>query len=465
MRSATVERPARLAIAAVGLGTSIAPLDTLVNVAFPALSEAFAITVTQIQWVIIPFALVQTGLAVAFGKIGDRLGHRRVFLLGLALAAMALAGCAMAPTFGVLVAMRVLQGIGTGMVIGVAPALVSWLYPAAEQRRAMALYTALFGLGMAIGPLAGGWLVQQFGWPGVFWIRVPIALAAMLMVMTLDSTRDTNEAREARNALAGKPFDLAGALLLGAWSMGIVVAANAWRTGGILSVSALAAVALTLVGMFAFVRVERRAEDPILQVDWLADRAFRDFQIGAVAINLAAFANLLLLPYRLAQWPGLSITAAGALLTLYPAGAFLAGQWAPRLAGTASAATLMTTGLAVSAVALAAIGALPWLPGLPALAVLLLACGVGVGLYQIGHLEGTMRHLPPHARGVAGSLAGVTRLFGLMLGAIVLPTVQSAFSVRVPGADAQSATFAVTGLLLLAFAVFFRLRNRENATR
>ncbi|MEZ5650465.1 MAG: MFS transporter [Burkholderiaceae bacterium] len=453
-------RPSPIGLLALGLGTSVAPLDTLVNVAFPALSDAFAITVNEIQWVIIPFALVQTGLAISFGKLGDRLGHRRVFMLGLAIAALALAGCASATSFAMLVAMRVLQGIGTGLVIGVAPALVSWLYPPTQQRNAMAMYTALFGFGMAVGPLAGGWLVEHFGWAGVFWVRVPIALTALVLMIAARTIGDSQEARSARGVLTGKPFDIAGALLLGGWLMGIVAAANFWRAGGLNHAPTVMGAMATLFALVLFIRVERRAADPILHVDWLARASFRDYQLGSVLINLAAFANLLLLPYRLAQWPGLSITGAGALLMLYPAGAFVAGRLVPRLASAASANALMTTGLVICALALAGIGAQPWLPGLGALAVLLFTCGIGLGLYQIGHLEGTMASVPPHARGVAGSLAGVTRLFGLMLGAIVLPIVQSAFARLSATADAMAATFAATGLSLLLLAGVFALRNR-----
>ncbi|MEZ5660359.1 MAG: MFS transporter [Burkholderiaceae bacterium] len=218
--------PTLAGLLALGLGSSIAPLDTLVNVAFPALSLAFSKSVAEIQWVIIPFALVQTCLAISFGKIGDRVGHRRVFMLGLLIAAIALAGCAWAPSFEILVIMRVFQGIGTGLVIGVAPALLSWLYPSGQQRRAMAMYTALFGFGMAIGPLAGGWLVATFGWPGVFWIRTPIALLALVLMLFQGRIGESAEARAARGSLAGKPFDAAGATLLGIWLLGVVVSAN-----------------------------------------------------------------------------------------------------------------------------------------------------------------------------------------------------------------------------------------------
>lgn len=466
MRSATVDpgpgrRIDRLGLLAVGLGTSIAPLDTLVNTAFPPLSTHFGITVGEIQWVVIPFALVQTGLAVSFGKLGDRLGYRRVFICGLLVAALALLGCALAESFGMLVVMRVLQGLGTGLVIGVAPAMVSWIYPPAEQRRAMAAYTALFGFGMAIGPLAGGWLIEWFGWPAVFWVRTPIALLAAVLVWQDRALGDSLEARQARGNLAGKPFDLAGALWLGAALSGVVATANFWRSQGLTGPAVLPVALATALAVLAFIRAERRAADPILQVEWLSRRAFRDYQIGAVAINLALFANLLLLPYRLADWPGLSLVGVGALLTLYPAGAFAAGQWAPRLAAGASAHGLMATGLGIGAAALAGIGLLHWLPGLPALGILLFASGIGLGLFQIGHLEGTMAGLPAHARGVAGSLAGVTRLFGLMLGAIVLPVLQAGFApLAGPSVDAQSLTYLATASALGVLALLFALRNR-----
>ncbi|MEZ5740323.1 MAG: MFS transporter [Burkholderiaceae bacterium] len=449
--------PARsrtLGLVALGLGIAAAPLDTTVNVAFPALSDAFSIPITQIQWVIIPFALSQTSLGIAFGKLGDRLGHRRIFVAGLVLVALALAGCALATSYGMLIAMRVAQGLATGLLIATGPAIASFLHPPQEQRRAMAAYTALFAVGLASGPLLGGVLIDAFGWPAVFWVRVPIALAGLLLFVLQPGLGNSDEARSARSSLAGKALDWRGALLLALGLVALVMTINLLRVPGHGAWLTLPAAAVTAWLALAFVRTEARAEDPVFAPDWLRSKPFRDLQLASIAINFATFANLLLLPYLLADWATLSLGRVGLILACFPIGTGLASVYTARVGWRGPPRRLCATGLALAAVTLAGIGGFCLYPRVALLLPLLAACGFGLGLFQIGHLESTMANLPAHARGVAGSLAGVTRLIGLMLSAILLPWLQTGLTgpLSLPGAQAAS-FFVCAAILLIAVPV------------
>lgn len=148
----------------VGLGILSAPLDSSVNIAFPFITRAFDAPLEAIQWVVICYVLTYSSLMLVFGKLGDLFGHRRVFGAGLALSAIAYVLCGLASTFGMLLVFRVLQGIGTALVLSCGPALATMLFPETLRARVLGAYTMMFGIGSALGPSLGGLLIAEWGW-------------------------------------------------------------------------------------------------------------------------------------------------------------------------------------------------------------------------------------------------------------------------------------------------------------
>src|SRR5579862_1025301 len=146
----------RLRVALVGLGMSVVPLDTAVNIAFPDITGSFGLPVAMIQWVVICYVLTHAGLMLAFGRVGDIWGHARVFRAGLVWSVAAFLLCAAAPSFGWLLFFRVLQGISAGLILSCAPALVTALYPEIRRSHALGVFTLMSALGSAAGPLIGG---------------------------------------------------------------------------------------------------------------------------------------------------------------------------------------------------------------------------------------------------------------------------------------------------------------------
>ena len=167
MSGAVVAAPStlrdRLRVALVGLGISVVPLDTAVNIAFPDITGSFGLPIPMIQWVVICYVLTHAGLMLAFGRVGDMWGHGRVFRAGLLWSIAAFLLCAAAPSFGWLLFFRFLQGVGAGLIISCAPALVTSLYPEARRSHALGIFTLMFALGSAVGPLIGGALVARWG--------------------------------------------------------------------------------------------------------------------------------------------------------------------------------------------------------------------------------------------------------------------------------------------------------------
>jgi MFS family permease len=160
-------------------GAFVVSLDSIMNVAFPAIAAAFAVPPERMRWVIIGYVGTYALTAFAGGALGDRIGHGRVFRAGLALSVVAFVVAGLAPTFGWLLAGRVLQGLGGGCVYGTAPGLVTLAAAPAARGRALGFLGAAMGLGLSAGPLASGLLVDAVGWRAVFHVRVPLALLAL----------------------------------------------------------------------------------------------------------------------------------------------------------------------------------------------------------------------------------------------------------------------------------------------
>ena len=161
-------------------GAAAVSLDSMVNIAFPAIAAAFTLPPAAMRWVIMFYVFTYSLVSFAGGALGDRIGHARVFSSGLALSAVAFALAASAPGFSWLLGARVLQGIGAGMIYGTAPGLTTLAADPSARGRALGFFNAVMGVAFIVGPVAAGWLVDVVGWRAVFTVRVPVALVLLV---------------------------------------------------------------------------------------------------------------------------------------------------------------------------------------------------------------------------------------------------------------------------------------------
>ena len=394
---------ARLTLFVVALGIAPGPLDTSVNIAFPAITAAFGNDVAAIQWVIICNVLTYAALMPGLGRLADIVGHKRVFVTGLVWSAVALVLCALAPTFGWLLAARILQGAGIAFLLSCGPALATLSFPERHRSRVLGWYTTGFAAALMVGPIAGGVLVDLWGWPAVFWYRVPLVVAAAGLVVFL--VPDPGHARP------DEPFDLRGALGLGATLAAALLALNqAHRFGW----AALLVVAgAVLIGTW-FVRHELRTRHPVIDVRLFRIRPFAAANLAHVLMNLASFTIFLLTPYYLVQVLGAATAVAGLLLAASPLGMIVASPIAGHLLRVTGSFRLGVAGLALLGAALCAIAMLPIEAGAVVLVAVLLAHGFGQGLFQVASIDFVMGSIPRSRQGVAGSLNMVTRTVGVV---------------------------------------------------
>ena len=303
----------------IGLGTAATQLDTSVNIAFPAITRGFGLAIADIQWVVICYVLTYASLLLALGRIGDTVGHALVFRIGLVWSTVALLLVGWSPSFGAMLLFRCLQGIGAALVLSCGAALVISLTGEARRSHALGIYTMMLSVGLMLGPLLGGALTAAWDWPAVFWFRVPIALAALLLFRGTQAP----PRREAADR-----FDVPGGIALVLGLVTMLLAINRLR-----ETSAIGFAVLSALAFAAFIVRERRAARPIIAIEILKGPGFALLNLVSVLLNLAAFSVWLLVAYFLARVPAYSLTESGAILATAAAGAALAAPIGGRLTG------------------------------------------------------------------------------------------------------------------------------------
>jgi EmrB/QacA subfamily drug resistance transporter len=306
-------RAGRWVLLATVLGSSMVLLDsTVVNVALPTIGRHLNASLAQLQWTVNGYTLSLAGLILLGGSLGDRAGRRRVFLIGVVWFALASALCGAAPSIGVLIGARVLQGVGGALLTPGSLAIIQASFAKAERPRAVGAWSGLGGIAAAIGPVLGGWLVQAAGWRWVFLLNLP--LAAAVVAVTLRHVPET------RDPSSHGRFDVAGAGLAALTLAGITYALiEATGTAGTFAVVVAAVVGVAAA--VGFVEVERRRTrkpeptPPMLPLDIFSSRQFSMINVITFLVYGAFGGLLFLLVLQLQVVDRFSpIEAGGALL-------------------------------------------------------------------------------------------------------------------------------------------------------
>ncbi|HUK07102.1 MAG TPA: MFS transporter [Stellaceae bacterium] len=436
----------------IGLGAAVVWLDSAVNIAFPAIVRGFDLAIGDIQWVVISYVLTYTSLLLAFGRIGDMFGHALVFRLGLVSSAIALLLCALAPSYPQLLLCRFLQGIGASLVLSCGPALTTGLYGEDRRSRVLGLYTMMMAVGATLGPFLGGLLTTAWGWPAVFWFRVPIALAALAALGTLPAPP---------RGAARERFDFAGALLLVLALVTLLLALS--RLSGR---AALPLGALSLAALVGFVWQELRSERPVLDLRVFRLPGFALLNLASVLTNLAGFAVWLLVPFYLTRASAnFTLGESGAVLATASLGAVVACPGTARLIGWIAAERLAPIGAAMVSAGLALISLWDRSTATSALIAALLVQGLGIGVFQLAYVDIVTATIPRQHRGVAGSLAMVTRTLGTVGAAALVMLLFQHLAAAGDFFAAFRRSFGLAALLPFAMAVLLTWRAHRAKTR
>jgi MFS family permease len=434
-------------IAMIGLGTATAQLDTSVNIAFPAITGRFDLAIGDIQWVVISYVLTYASLLLVLGRIGDAIGHAIVFRTGLIWSAGAFVLVGYAPSYGAMLFFRCLQGVGAALVLSCGAALVTLLYGEERRSRALGIYTMMMALGLMVGPLLGGSLTAIWDWPAVFWFRIPIAIAALLLLRGLPASPPRPSDR----------FDIPGGIALIVGLVTMLMALN--RIG---EFSAVWLGLLSALAFAGFVLREQRAERPIIALEILKLPGFALLNLVSVLANVAAFSVWLLVPYYLARVPFYSLTESGAILASAAAGAVLAAPIGGRVIGRhVSAERLAIIGAAGIGAGLLLLGAWTEQTSTILRVAGLIVQGLGLGLFQLAYSDIVTAALPLRDRGVAGSLVLLTRTLGTVSAASVVLMVFEILQTKFGFLEAFHQTFQLAALLAFVSAGLLVISQRR----
>lgn len=439
-----------LTLGIVGLGVSIGPLDTAVNIAFPAITAAFGISLPTIQWVIICYVLTYASLLLGCGRLGDIVGHRSIFVIGLGWSLVSFVLCGRAQTFGWFLLFRGLQGIGTALVFSCAPALTTLAFPEEERGKALGLYNMLLAAAYALGPMMGGMLVARWDWPAVYYFRAPLALLSAILMLLL--------VRQPAIVKPSQRFDAPGAIALTLALAGLLLAFNRAQHLGLLSFSSLLLFGSASGCLLFFIRHETRCAEPVIDLLLFRYGAFSIANVAHILASLAGFTVFLLVPYYLLNYRQASATVGGFMLAMAPFGTLLASPISGWLLRRFAARHLSLCGLFLLAGGLLGVG--QWQANSPAafMAATLWLMGFGLGLFQVANMDFVMGVIPRFQQGVAGSLTVLARTIGVVscatAGTLVFDLLRSYYTISLQEANTVAAA-AEAQAFVLAFQWVF----------
>jgi EmrB/QacA subfamily drug resistance transporter len=407
-----VARRAWVTVAIVAAAGALVSLDTMVNIAFPAITESFGIEVGDIQWLVTTYVLTFASLLLAAGRLSDAFGHRRVLAVGLALTALGVGLCGAASEYGWFLAARVVQGAGAALVMGSTPALVTLAVPEHARDRALGFFQMGAAIGLAIGPTLGGILLEWTSWRAVYVVRVPLALAVLAGVALIPPA-DAPRRGERR---ASEPLDLTGALVVGAGLAAGLLALSRGGASGWGSPVVIVGFVVAVVLLTVWVGVERRSTNPVIDLSLLRNTSFTVANVLNVVANGTMFAIWLLTPYYLVTVRGLSTIAGGLMLGIAPASTAIAAPIAGRVLGRVGTGRLSTIGLALEAAGLLAVALTGATTTLPIVGAAFALVGVGLGLFTVPNMLFVMGSISRERQGVAGALSQMMRMIGVVAG-------------------------------------------------
>jgi EmrB/QacA subfamily drug resistance transporter len=389
--------------------------STIVNVALPSIGRDFRTPVSGLQWTVDAYLLVVASLLMLSGSAGDRIGRRRVFQVGLVLFTLGSLACSLAPDLGWLIAFRALQAVGGSMLNPVAMAIVTNTFTDPRERaKAIGLWGSVFGLSVALGPVIGGTLIGSVGWRGVFWVNIPVGIAAFIL-----AARYVPESK----AATARGLDPLGQglvlVLLGTVSYGIIEGPDlGWGSVAVVACFAVAAAALAALLLWS-----RRAAEPLLDLRFFRSLPFSGAAVTAIA-GMCAFAGFLfLITLYLQDVRGYSALEAG--LFLVPMAALMACS-AP-LCGRVIAARGSRVPLLIAGTGITAGGLL--LTRLTATSpawFVLLACavlGAGMGWVNAPITANAVAGMPRARAGTASGIASTSRQVGSSLGVAIAGSI------------------------------------------
>ncbi|MCO8246531.1 MULTISPECIES: MFS transporter [unclassified Haladaptatus] len=399
-------------VVAIGIAGILVSVDfNGLTVALPTIGRDLGISTTGLQWTINAYLLAFAAPMVAFGRLSDIFGRRRVLLIGITIfiAASAFAGFSQSELW--LVSARVVQGLGAAAFFAASLPIVSHAFPEKERGKGIALWAAISGLGLAAGPLVGGVLTQMVSWRWFFFFNVP--LAAVAVILTLAAVR------ESRDETVGHHVDFAGLVTVTGGLVALVLAIQQGDTLGWGSPFVIGALGAAVLLLAAFFVIERRTDDPLIELDLFANRDFLGANAVGFVVNYGFGALLFYMTLYLQNILDYSPLRTGLVFLAFTVPLVVLEARTNDVSTRLGVRNSMVGGMALMAVAFVFLTRVTPTSGLVTVLVSLVLAGTGIGVaYTLSNTVG-MGALPDAKGGEASGVLGMVRLLGAVFGVAV----------------------------------------------
>jgi EmrB/QacA subfamily drug resistance transporter len=382
----------------------ITPFDgSAVNIALPVIGAEFHMDAIALSWVSTAYLLASAIFLVPFGKIADIYGRKKIFLIGIVIFAVASFVMTLVASSGMLIVVRVLQGIGSSMIFGTAVAILTSVFPPGERGKVLGIYITAVYIGLSTGPFLGGLLTEHFGWRSIFYINVPISIIAVILVLW----KLKGEWADCK----GEPFDVAGSVM---YAISIVAVMLGFTT-----LPGLTGVMLIISGVICaaiFFRYEHRREFPVLETRlFTGSRVFAYSNLAALINYSATFAVSFLLSLYLQYSRGFSPVYAGFILVAAPVMQAVISPFSGKLSDRIDPGLIASFGMGLSAIGLFLLAFIGDATPLWYILGALVLIGAGFGFFTSPNTNAIMSAVAKKYYGVASGIVGTMRLLGQML--------------------------------------------------
>lgn len=410
-------------VAAICLGSFMASLDiSIVNVALPTMQESLQTDMQGLQWVVDTYALCLSALILSSGPLGDRFGHKRIWLYGVALFTVGSIVCASASSLDVLLTGRIIQGIAGAAVIPGALSLLTHAFPEEKLRvRAIGIWSSVNALSLVIGPVLGGVLVHITGWQSIFWINIPVGLIAL--VSGVWGGKENVHPEHAALDPLGQGLSI---LWLGALTYGLIATGKF----GWYSTQSLFPLYAALAIFILFIWVETRVSRPLLKLNLFRKTDFTGYNLASFTLGFSSYSSVFFVSLFLQQAQGWNPASTGWRMAPEFFSMAIASSFFGLLSVRLSIHSLMIVGYGLMGIALLLLTQLQSDSAYALVALYLVLLGAGMGVAMPATSTLVIRTVEPHSSGMASATMNALRQTGMTLGIALLGSLMSTTAVN-----------------------------------
>ena len=397
---------------AVGMGAFLATIDGgIVNIGLNTLVKEFGKPLVVTEWVVLSYMLTVSSLMLSIGRLGDMLGKKKLYLAGMVIFTAGSVLCGLSPTIYWLIGFRVLQAIGSAILMALGTAMVTEAFPDNERGKALGIFGTLVSIGIIAGPTIGGIILESLPWNWLFFVNLPVGVLGVLLVSKyVPSSRPGNK----------QHFDFAGAIILFISLCSLLFSLSLIQGGGFSNPLTFIFMAVFLVTLIIFILVENRAKEPMIDLTIFKNRLFSVNLITGFSAFVVTAGTFIILPLYLQNVLNFGPRQSGLMMAITPLMVAFTAPIAGSLSDRFGSRVITSIGLAILLIGQIAVSTLSADTSVAGYLLRFVPVGIGIGLFQAPNNSAVMGSAPRERSGVASSLLSLTRTIGQTTGIALL---------------------------------------------